>query len=129
MEVSASAISAWPQTMPPCRHKRSEKAMRRIAPGCQSSAAPDGGAHSIRSTDRPRSCTHGANTSPRTRLASSILNCSVGCSCCMNAGSSPGCGSAFLNAFCGNGHSQRGLKMPDLKSYEEGGREYRGDVQ
>src|SRR3954447_24092530 len=41
--VSASAISAWPQTMPPCRHSRSENAILKIAPGCQSAGAPDGG--------------------------------------------------------------------------------------
>jgi hypothetical protein len=27
----------------------------------------------------------------------------------------------ILNAFAENGHSRRGLKMPDLKPYDEGG--------
>src|SRR4030095_15495868 len=27
----------------------------------------------------------------------------------------------FLDAFGGNGHSRRGLKMPDLRPYDEGG--------
>src|SRR4030088_570800 len=72
--------------MPPRRHSRSEKAMRRTAPGCQSAGAPDGASHSIRSVDRLRSCTHGANTLTRTRPASSISNPSTCGWYCMNAG-------------------------------------------
>ena len=56
--------------------------MRRIAPGAQSAAAPGGGTHSMLPTDSPRSCTHGANTSPSTRLASPISNSASCCSCC-----------------------------------------------
>src|ERR1041385_7336992 len=77
--VSASAISAWPQTMPPFRHSRSENAIRKIAPGCQSGPAAGGREVSSRSIDRPRSCTHGANTSPSTRLASSTSNSAAAC--------------------------------------------------
>ena len=42
IDVSAKAISAWPKTTPPCRQRRSENAMRRIAPGCQSVASAGG---------------------------------------------------------------------------------------
>jgi hypothetical protein len=78
--VSASAISAWPQTMPPARHSRSENAILKVAPGCQSAGAPDGGEISRLAIDNPRSCTHGANTSPRTRWASLRSNSAAVCS-------------------------------------------------
>ena len=75
--VSASAISAWPQTMPPARHSRSENAIRKIAPGCQSAGAP--GWRSKFPARRSESLevlrTHGTQTRRRgTRLASSRSN-------------------------------------------------------
>ena len=87
--VSANAISAWPQTMPPFLHSRSENGMRRIAPGCQSAVSPGGGVKSSPSIDRLRSLTHGANTSPSTRFASPMPNSAVCGCCCMDAASSP----------------------------------------
>src|ERR1700736_4115356 len=122
MAVSASAISAWPQTMPPCRHRRSENAIRRIAPGCQSAAAPDGGVHSMPPIVNPRSCTHGANTSPSTRLASSISNSATCCSCCMRGGSSPriGVGGYSKVRWAERDRGGHGLKMPDLRPYDRG---------
>src|SRR5471030_2944981 len=98
--------------MPPCRHTRSEKAMRWVAPGCQSELAPGGGADSRWSIDSPRSCTQGAITSPRTRLASSISN-SAGCDCMSDV---PGLG-LLLDTFR---HGRCGLKMPDLARYVGG---------
>src|SRR5260370_14704892 len=121
MEVSASAISAWPQTMPPCRHRRSEKAMRRIAPGCHSAVAPGGGEHSMLPIDSPRSCTHGANTLPRTRLASSISNSSVCGSYCMKIGSSTRIGvDGYSKEHWAERLASRDLKMPDLGPYDKG---------
>jgi len=75
IEVSASAISAWPQTTPPCRHSRSEKAMRRGRARLASRLRTRGRFHGrcFRSTVRdpePRA----RNTSASTRRASSMLN-------------------------------------------------------
>src|SRR6185312_16280833 len=86
--------------------------MRRIAPGCQPDAAWGGGSQSNASTMRPRSCTQGANTSARTRLASAMSKGAVCCWFVMDAGSSPD-GSA-------GAHSSRvpcGLKMPETGPY------------
>src|SRR6185312_13760319 len=99
--------------MPPDRHNRSENAMRRIAPGSQSGPAPGGGVDSMLLIDSPRSCTQGAITSPRMRLASSISN-SAACGWdCMNEDS--------LAAICWLPdtfrHGRCGLKMPDLERY------------
>ena len=95
--------------------------MRRIAPGCQSAVAPGGGAHSMLAIESPRSCTHGANTSPRTRRGFLDIESPL---------------SLFvlherwflrLNWSYSSGVSRRkwtrgpgGLKMPDLRPYDKG---------
>src|SRR5665213_1724104 len=99
--------------MPPDRHDRSENAMRRIAPGCQSGAAPGGGVDSMLPIDSPRSCTQGAITSPRTRLASSMSNSAArGWDCMKKDSLAAIC--LLLDTFR---HGRCGLKMPDLERY------------
>ena len=95
------AISAWPQTMPPARHSRSETpslAWRRAASLRARPVAAD-----LQAIESPRSCIHGANTSPRTRWPHDIefrRFCSDTCF--------PRHESGYCNAHC----RRHGLKTP-----------------
>src|SRR5208282_6109546 len=60
--VSASAMSAWLQTMLPSLQIFLENGSRTMAPGCQSGKAPGGRAASTLSTSNARSCTQGGKT-------------------------------------------------------------------
>ena len=60
MALSASAISAWLETVLPSQQIFLEKGIRTTAPGCQSGKAPVGRMASTLSTSSANSCTHGA---------------------------------------------------------------------